>query len=67
MQINDAIKYAEKNNIDVVLIQPGPIKTAIWNKVPNIEDNPFLKTEYGESSLLNNNAKKHLFQMTVHQ
>ena len=37
------------HNIDVVLIQPGPIKTAIWNKVPNIEDNPFLKTEYGES------------------
>ena len=37
------------HDIDVVLIQPGPIKTAIWDKVPNIEDNPFIKTEYGES------------------
>ena len=34
------------HNIDVVLIEPGPIKTEIWNKVPDIEDNPFLKTEY---------------------
>ena len=34
------------HDIDVVLIEPGPIKTPIWDKVPNIEDNPFLKTEY---------------------
>ena len=34
------------HGIDVVLIQPGPIKTPIWDKVPNIEDNPFLNTEY---------------------
>ena len=34
------------HNIDVVLIEPGPIKTEIWNKVPDIEDNPFLNTEY---------------------
>ena len=34
------------HDIDVVLIQPGPIKTPIWDKVPNIEDNPFLNTEY---------------------
>ena len=34
------------HDIDVVLIQPGPIRTPIWDKVPKIEDNPFLKTEY---------------------
>ena len=34
------------HNIDVVLIEPGPIKTAIWEKVPDIDDNPFLNTEY---------------------
>ena len=34
------------HNLDVVLIEPGPIKTPIWSKVPNIEDNPFLNTEY---------------------
>ena len=34
------------HNIDVVLIEPGPIKTAIWDKVPDIDDNPFLTTEY---------------------
>jgi len=34
------------HDVDVILIEPGPIKTAIWDKVPNIEDNPFLKTEY---------------------
>ena len=37
------------HDIDVVLVQPGPIKTGIWNKVPDIEQNPFLKTEYGAS------------------
>ena len=37
------------HNIDVVLIEPGPIKTAIWDKVPDIEENPFLNTEYEES------------------
>ena len=37
------------HDIDVVLIEPGPIKTPIWNKVPNIENNPFLNTEYGPS------------------
>jgi len=37
------------HNIDVVLIEPGPIKTAIWDKVPNIEENPFLNTEYEDS------------------
>ena len=34
------------HNLDVILIEPGPIKTPIWSKVPNIEDNPFLETEY---------------------
>ena len=37
------------HDIDVILIQPGPIKTPIWDKVPNIEKNPFLNTEYGSS------------------
>ena len=37
------------HNIDVVLMQPGPIKTPIWDKVPDIEDNPFIKTEYGSA------------------
>ena len=32
--------------IDVILIEPGPIKTAIWDKAPTPNDNPFLKTEY---------------------
>ena len=34
------------HDIDVILIEPGPIKTAIWDKVPDIDTNPFLKTEY---------------------
>jgi len=38
------------HDIDVVLIEPGPIKTEIWNKVPDIKENPFLNTEY-ESAL----------------
>ena len=35
--------------IDVILIQPGPIKTAIWDKAPSPDDNPFLGTDYEES------------------
>ena len=35
--------------IDVILVQPGPIKTAIWDKTPSPEDNPFLGTDYEES------------------
>ena len=34
------------HDIDVVLIEPGPIKTPIWNKVPDIDNNPFINTEY---------------------
>ena len=34
------------HDIDVVLIQPGPIRTPIWDKAPDIEDNPFINTEY---------------------
>ena len=34
------------HEVDVVLLQPGPIRTPIWEKVPDIEKNPFLKTEY---------------------
>jgi len=32
--------------IDVILIEPGPIKTAIWDKVPNENDNPFKGSDY---------------------
>ena len=32
--------------VDVVLIEPGPIKTAIWDKVPDLEDNEFTGTDY---------------------
>jgi NAD(P)-dependent dehydrogenase (short-subunit alcohol dehydrogenase family) len=35
--------------IDVILIEPGPIKTAIWDKIPNKNDNPFLKSDYKNS------------------
>ena len=35
--------------IDVVLVEPGPIKTAIWDKAPSPDDNPFLGTDYEES------------------
>ena len=38
------------HDLDVVLIQPGPIRTPIWEKAPDIEDNPFINTEY-ESAL----------------
>jgi len=36
--------------IDVILIEPGPIKTAIWDKAPGPDNNPFLGTDY-ESAL----------------
>jgi hypothetical protein len=36
--------------VDVILIEPGPIKTAIWDKTPDPEDNEFLNTDY-ESAL----------------
>ena len=32
--------------IDVILIEPGPIKTAIWDKAPDPENNEFLNTDY---------------------
>ena len=37
-------------DVDVVVVEPGPIKTPIWDKTPAIDDNPFLGTDY-ESSL----------------
>ena len=36
--------------VDVILIEPGPIKTAIWDKTPDPENNEFLSSDY-ESSL----------------
>ena len=35
--------------VDVILIEPGPVKSEIWNKAPSKEDNPFIGTEYEES------------------
>ena len=32
--------------IKVVIIEPGPIKTPIWDKAPSTEENPFLETDY---------------------
>ena len=32
--------------VDVILIEPGPIKTAIWDKVPDSENNEFLGSDY---------------------
>ena len=34
------------HDVDVVLIEPGPIRTPIWSKAPDIKDNPFINTEY---------------------
>ena len=36
--------------VDVILIEPGPIKTAIWDKTPDPENNEFLGSDY-ESAL----------------
>ena len=44
------------HDVDVVLIEPGPIKTEIWNKIPDIEENPFLNTEYEDSLRKFNNV-----------
>ena len=35
--------------IDVILIEPGPVKSEIWAKAPDIDSNPFIDTEYEES------------------
>ena len=35
--------------VDVVLIEPGPIKTAIWDKVPDLDDNEFTGSDYEHS------------------
>ena len=35
--------------VDVILIEPGPVQSEIWNKAPKKEDNPFIGTEYEES------------------
>jgi len=35
--------------VDVILVEPGPIKTAIWDKAPSPDDNPFLGTDYEKS------------------
>lgn len=35
--------------IDVILIEPGPVKTPIWDKTPQPENSPFIGTDYEES------------------
>ena len=35
--------------IDVILIEPGPIKTAIWDKAPDPENNEFIGSDYEPS------------------
>ena len=35
--------------VDVILIEPGPIKTAIWDKAPDPENNQFLGSDYEPS------------------
>ena len=35
--------------IDVILIEPGPVKSEIWSKAPDIDNNPFIGTDYEES------------------
>ena len=35
--------------IDVVLIEPGPVQSEIWNKAPKKDDNPFIGTDFEES------------------
>ncbi len=36
--------------IDVILVEPGPVKTDIWKKTPDPENNIFLKSDF-ESAL----------------
>ena len=33
--------------IDVIVVQPGPIKTAIWDKAPSPEEHPSITGPYG--------------------
>mgnify|MGYP001187939283 CR=1 FL=1 len=35
--------------IDVVLIEPGPVKSEIWNKAPDKKNHPYVGTDYQES------------------
>lgn len=36
-------------DIDVIVIEPGPIATPIWDKTPDPENNKFIGSEYEES------------------
>jgi len=44
--------------IDVILIEPGPIKTAIWDKVPKEDENPFEGSDY-------DNMLRKFYRMTM--
>ena len=35
--------------VDVILIEPGPVQSEIWNKAPKKDDNPFIGTDFEES------------------
>ena len=43
------------HGIKVVIVEPGPVLSAIWNKVPSAEETPFPGTEY-EPALIRFNA-----------
>tara|TARA_Y100001935_G_C17272844_1_gene492941 strand:- start:671 stop:1525 length:855 start_codon:yes stop_codon:yes gene_type:complete len=35
--------------IDVILVEPGPVKSEIWNKAPDKNNHPYINTDYKES------------------
>ena len=35
--------------IDLILVEPGPVKTAIWDKAPDPDQNAFIGTDYERS------------------
>jgi NAD(P)-dependent dehydrogenase (short-subunit alcohol dehydrogenase family) len=48
-------------DIDVILVEPGPVKTDIWKKAPDPENNIFLKSDF-EPALRKFNTMIKLFE-----